>query len=403
MGRAKDAMIEEEQQGFVTPLNKYVCLKHFYDKGLKEFVISKAKNRQMSCAYCGSVYNTIHLSELLSFIYTRLKERFGHPDDEGVGYDSSIWNEDDEESYFNHDYGYILPSNRYIYTTEEVFEHIGFDDDIDNENLYQDVISASTNNLWCYSDPYGMKLDEELSFLWEQYCSYVKKYKNTYSFNHHPTFKNVITSENGLSDILTEINILIKNCSLIRTLPKDTLIYRARNHSKSEKIELFSQIGAPALKYIKYPNRMSPIDVSMFYGAGTKQTALLEAQSDNSFSDMVTTVGYFKLKKDINIIDFTNIKKDVSFWGDDNLEIIGFLRSFVNEISKPIDTKNDVQTEYLPTQILTGYFRRNFSNIDGLIYKSVKDKEGKCYVLFYDNIESELKLSLAQIDPLCHL
>ena len=68
MGRDEELMIEEEQQGFILS-NKYVWLKHFKDRGLRNFVKSNAKNRQINCSYCNSIYNTIHLSNLLFFLY----------------------------------------------------------------------------------------------------------------------------------------------------------------------------------------------------------------------------------------------------------------------------------------------------------------------------------------------
>ncbi|WP_315264419.1 RES family NAD+ phosphorylase, partial [Tannerella forsythia] len=57
--------------------------------------------------------------------------------------------------------------------------------------------------------------------------------------------------------------------------------------------------------------------------------------------------------------------------------------------SKDIKHDNKIHIEYVPTQIMTEYFRYVFTEIsdikiDGILYPSSQNG-GNCYVLFFDN------------------
>ena len=67
------------------------------------------------------------------------------------------------------------------------------------------------------------------------------------------------------------------------------------------------------------------------------------------------------------------------YWG------IRFLHEFTKEVSKPISNRNTM--EYVPTQVMTEFFRYNIKpSINGIVYMSSKNRT-KCCVLFLDNAQ----------------
>jgi len=67
---------------------------------------------------------------------------------------------------------------------------------------------------------------------------------------------------------------------------------------------------------------------------------------------------------------------------------MGFIKSFVNDLSIPVKPDDSVHIEYVPTQVVTEYLKLKFRqeyNVQGILYKSVRNNEGLCVVLFAEN------------------
>ena len=68
-----------------------------------------------------------------------------------------------------------------------------------------------------------------------------------------------------------------------------------------------------------------------------------------------------------------------------------FLKNFIQDLTKDISRNGQEHIEYIPTQIVTEYFRFQFNkrrkntDIRGFIYSSSKVEDKKACVLFYDN------------------
>ena len=54
MGYHKKKQIEEQEQGYFNPPDKYVCAKHFGDRGLRKFEEENAEKGR--CDYCTRPY-----------------------------------------------------------------------------------------------------------------------------------------------------------------------------------------------------------------------------------------------------------------------------------------------------------------------------------------------------------
>lgn len=67
-----------------------------------------------------------------------------------------------------------------------------------------------------------------------------------------------------------------------------------------------------------------------------------------------------------------------------------FLRNFAAAISQRIVGDGREHIDYVPTQVVTDYFRRIFKDdgkvrLDGLIFRSSRHEGGQCCVLFVEN------------------
>lgn len=75
---------------------------------------------------------------------------------------------------------------------------------------------------------------------------------------------------------------------------------------------------------------------------------------------------------------------------NDKRPSVRFLIDFIDDFSKPITRDDRSHIEYVPTQIVTEYFRHIFRSnknekLDGIIYPSSKKKDKSAIVIFADN------------------
>ncbi len=66
------------------------------------------------------------------------------------------------------------------------------------------------------------------------------------------------------------------------------------------------------------------------------------------------------------------------------------MNGFISDFERPVSSDGEHHYEYVPTQIVTEFFRSaaGFDHpLDGIIYNSVKNRGGVCVVLFIDRSE----------------
>lgn len=116
--------------------------------------------------------------------------------------------------------------------------------------------------------------------------------------------------------------------------------------------------------------RMSPSGISYFYGAEDFETSYKEIRATK---ESTAIYGLFETTRILRIVDLSHIPHVIIgsiFSPDYDHDLHAakhFLRSFRDEISKPIEP-NEAQIEYLPTQLLTEYIRSK--GYDGVRYGS---------------------------------
>jgi hypothetical protein len=128
-------------------------------------------------------------------------------------------------------------------------------------------------------------------------------------------------------------------------------------------------------------NRMSPLGIPMFYAASNAETAKLE------INELSGTIAKFEQLTDMKIIDFCSVPIIPSIFDRENrshIMEIKFIIDFIADITKPVKKIKDktIHLEYIPTQVLTEYFRFLYEDkIDGIKYPSSYD-QGENIVLF---------------------
>jgi len=400
MGQVKQSYIEAEERGYSDPPDKLVCANHFDDPAIKRHIISNSIEGPWKCDYCRKKHKVLDLSSIVSFINNRVSRYFGDINDQDLYLASSFELDDDEPTGlgFYNACGYAMPKGRHTYTFDELIFETNLD--INNAELSDDISNCFRDKTYCLIEPFISTESEELSFLWKDFCNTIK-HSRRYTFLKTLEFSGKKSSENGLDDILTEIGKAVVNGHLIKSIKSDSQIYRCRVHNRDEKVDHFEHLASPPDERAKQ-NRMSPAGISMFYGAFDEKTAIIEANSGmRDIPDLISTTAIFKTKKKLKVIDFTELQNKISYYEDYNYYIMEFLKSFVKGIAPKIIHDDRIHIEYIPTQIVTEYFRYVFRTnrnhkIDGLIYKSSENNGGKCCVLFLDKKKCPdyLKLSI---------
>ena len=375
MGRAKEALMQQQEQGFSFVPHKYVCGEHIDDYAIKDHVNTNGSSG--NCDYCDSSEkkNVILLKDYIAFINDGLRAFFTEPVNE-MAFDSS------EGGYYG----------AKTWDTIDLFELL--DINIEGKKLFDEFFcKPKWENNWCEIDPYHIAREKELKYLWDKFCEHVK-HNIRYSFFKSDHYK--LSDNDTMESILNTICSVVDDFKCIKIFEEGQEVFRGRQHNSSVKVKELKDISSPPVKYATSANRMSPAGISMFYGAGDEKT--VESETVNSLSkDNFLTIGKLISKKKFNVIDFANLPTTPSIFDKkrrkDRYKML-FLNSFIKDLSKEIIRDEKVHIEYVPTQIITEYFRFVFpqiykNEIKGLLYKSSKNKDGICCVLFFDNKECE--------------
>lgn len=364
--------------GLISIKDTCLCANHFSDKYVRKYI---RENSQLGyCNYCKKEKNVISLEDFM-FYFMKIVTYFYTDAAEFMSYDSS------EGGYLG------TTCNSY-----ELFEE--FYPGINNYELEQDIRDSIVDKAWASPDKYYETDGEIMMYNWN-YFKDIVKHKARYLFYNSRTFQDDIYKFHAHS-ILKQVSKGVKKLKLLTVLPPNTSLYRCRQHDDKTSIKKASEIAAPPTECALYPNRMSPAGISMFYGAFELKIAKLEVLDPCDTEKKHLTSVIFRNKEPLYLIDFTKIPT-INLFDPKQLKdyyLITFLHDFIKDLSQPIHHNNKIHIEYVPTQVLTEFFRyihpHHKKSIDGIIYPSSKDKKGKAVVLFMDNKESLERLEFQE-------
>lgn len=365
MGFIKRQMEEDDERGWSSGGDKYVCAEHVEDYALERLIEENAS--PTPCSYCGRE-GAAPLDVLIERMGTSLPAEWGNADDEGVGW---------EGGYVGNTY------DTYDLITETA------DPPLNDSELIADVVRALPGHAWAQRDFYRLRPDQRLLSGWEGFAETVKHYRR-YFFSDHG-----VDSEDP--DYLTPGTLLeaigdaLRSGGLVRPLP-DGPVYRVRPHDSAEHPGTAAELGAPPAACIDKSSRMSPAGVPLFYGALDPVTATTEAVGANPGA-AAATIGMFNPRRAARIVDLSTSPQVPSLYDPEHRHLrpgLIFLRHFVSEIAKPFVGDDRIHIEYVPTQVFTEWLRTKFNPgsgepIVGILYGSSRNSGGVNVSLFLDN------------------
>ena len=381
---AKEQWERQMELGYSDVPDRDVCAECITDYALKEFIKENADKNK--CSYCLKKSDepiAVALVELVDYICECIHTEWEDPAG-SMGYESR---EGGYQGASVHS-GYELVS----YEIEELYEN-------DNEDVLDDIACSLGDSAWCQIDPYGLRREEALAFSWEDFSTQIK-HKSRYIFfriddeerrRYDIDMIPVSKMLDRMSDELLRVN---EDIGIIKNLETDTKIVRARIHKKEENLSTAKDFGTVPVEDAKYPNRMSPAGIPMFYGAFDPETAYQEIiDGSKDKRGKIVSIATFNLLRPMMVLDFSNLPVVPSIF-DQNLNHLRssliFLHGFVREMSKPINKDSFEHTEYVPTQVFTEYIRHLFKtfndgSIEGILYPSSRHEGGVACVLFIEN------------------
>ena len=375
MGQAKALWMEDQERGWRLIDGKYACPECFYDPDIQSFIRREATEHV--CSYCGeSSVDTplaVDMNRIMEVVMDGLRLEWGDPNDQGMAWESR------EGGWL----GVVLNSN-------ELFDEIGFG--VASGELHWDIYSAIEDRQWCRRYLYGLLPQQELISHWNYFRNLVT-HKVRFVFDR---FKDESADDYGGRTsvrpdvILDTLGKVISRLGLIRVIPSGTEFFRARLHKESETYSTIGELGPPPAKLARFSNRMSPAGIPMFYGSVEQTTAVMEVRVGARYPAVVT-IGRFLTKNNLNILDLTKVPPEPGLFDIANHEIRPaciFLKEFVADLTKPVSKDGREHIEYVPSQIVTEYFRHVFRDdeelpIHGILYPSAVQEGGTSCVLFF--------------------
>lgn len=399
MGRAKEWMMEQEERGWWSRPDRYVCADCLDDDVLKALIAEHAEADE--CDYCGSSSSNgepiaAPFDVVMEVIAAGIYKEWNAADNEGIPYETR-------------EGGYQCPTTD---TYDLVQDYVP----AENDALFKEIRDCLPDQEWCERDYYQLSPYRSLSFGWERFCDVVR-HQRRYLFGGNmdrrvirPSSVEAIDIEPDESagvqsetlhlddderrpdEMLRTIGQLVIDAGLLKCVPPGTRFKRARIHSASRRFRSSTALGPPPPTKARYANRMSPAGIPMFYGALDGYTAVAETQTGRIKKSEIISVAEFLSVKEFWVVDLSTLPRIPSRFSESSRYergAIRFLHDFVSDLSKPVKRDGREHIEYVPTQIVTEYFRHAFNpgsnrEMRGLYYPSSRVKMGIACVLFFD-------------------
>jgi len=378
MGYEKDRMMQEEEQGWRFREGN-VCDRCISEPYLRDMVRSRAS--ELDCSFCGRSSRkaaiSVPFNDLMEVIGGAISQYF---------------------DYAVNCLGYCSAEGGYLGTTYQSYD-IVHDDMIpapsENDEVLSAIVDSLGDEIWCDRDPYSLTGVERYSISWEEFCETVKhSVRYFFGFQEVP---DQYSESIPIPEMLDALRDIIDRADLISRFPTGSQFFRVRVHERLEVCDNWRPLGSPPPEKA-LSSRMSAAGISVFYGATDMATAKAEMTASLSASDRrILTGSIWTNTRPLNILDLSKLPKPPSFYARvryDRDHLL-FLREFVESITLPVQHDGREHIDYIPSQIVTEYFRHRYiladkSRLDGIVYPSAQKKHGRAIVIF---------ASQADLDP----
>lgn len=377
MGIAKRIWAEEQARGYSSHEGVTVCSNCFDEHGIKQFIEEHQSHH--SCSYCDENRENVKacdLDSVIEHILASISYEWGHPADEGLPYETR-------------EGGWQVSA---VYDTWDLLDDIGVGNH--SGNLYEDICSSVHNQEWCERNPYSLSTDRILKYGWDKFSAFVMNTARYVFFKaKNPDYDENQHDEMNPINILDALGSIIHKIGLVKQVPASTEIKRVRIINSTDQLSSAKELGSPPREFATMANRMSPAGISMFYGAFDVDTAIKETYEPRPNDKKKAICGSFIPVRDLMVIDLSERLYIPSLFDEherNKRSYMQFLIDFVSDFTKPIKREDRAHIDYVPTQIVTEYFRHVFlqksnGNIDGVIYPSVQNGGQNAIVIFADS------------------
>jgi hypothetical protein len=393
MGYFKEKAIEDAERGFTLP-KSIVCADHFISPVLVKTVTDGVYENH--CDYCTRTGNDIgaNLSDVVEVVGRTFWSHWDRSEDI-LSWDSSEGGWQGSVEYASD----LLDGGYQDFVTGDV-------------KLWDDIRACFQEDFLVCEKHYGeLGREEVLRFGWQTFVEMVK-HETRFVFLAEVRETDRYERTDGIlpSAMLPRLGELVRAHDLVRRIEPGVVWFRAREHPGDIDVTNARDLGTPPESAAVFPNRMSPSGIPMFYGASSEEVAIAEVSSERIAGRSIS-VGKFVTSRAMLVIDLLDIPDTPDLFDlihQRERDELRFLRAFTEDLRKPVEKDGEEHVEYVPTQIVTEYFRRIFRGIeleqvDGVIYRSSKAEVGVCCVLFVkseactdvtDGWESDSRFSL---------
>lgn len=371
MGYFSDKATERNENVNLSGLDKTVCYECIKDKYLAKVILEYSVSKK--CSYCDKKFRSNKAATydlIMNKIYQTIFMFYGNAQDLNLSVVEGQW---------------AIKAT----AIEDILEDFnpGWSDSFNTdlaESLNSDLYLVKHSN----GDWLGIPESKVLMYSWDSFKNQIL-YKTRYLFLNEPIDemgdKEIIPASlmlNSLAELCIEFN-------LIKRVKRNSIFYRVRSHSKGESFSEFDQVGV-APPRIATAGRMNPAGIPYFYIADSPLTAKLEVIKDQEH----WSCARFKLGKDIKVIDFSSLPEIPSIFDIEkyrNRQKIIFLHDLVKDLSKPVGSEDKDHIDYIPTQVVSEFFRYRFKpEVKGIKYRSVKNPKG-LNIAFFESENKKIK------------
>lgn len=333
------------------------CSDCFQNEGLKFFIVSE--NVVDKCASCGTQDKRVsNWPSILNYVQK---------------YINKIYKEGSSEN----------PGN---FRINDVLESMGFRA---HTNIKTKLMKELENKTYFRLQDIDVQ-NLSLPSLWHKLKDIIKYESRFFSTDYqvHKNVKYKITFDK-LDKSMIEFNNLI-----VKVYNPGTIFYRARANLKNILECNSNHLGAPPKDDAVFSTRISPAGIPFFYSSLDKMTALNEIKG--KAKNYILGKWFLGTETPCRIIDLSRVQLKPYYDNSDlpdcfsersinERNFILFIKELGKDFSKPIQKKKQYNNiDYIPTQVITEYFKLQYQDIHGIQYKSSVPNGGYNIGLFVD-------------------
>lgn len=372
MGRAKEKLLNMWERGY-SEADGAICADCVTDFALKCWISDNIYFTK--CKFCEAESDepiAASFDEFIEIVLTGVRFDWNDPAAEGIIYETA---EGGWQAQLTH-ISEILP-----------------DYDIsDDDSVIHAIIDVVNNVYWIEREYYIGDESHRMRWGWEDFKDFVK-HKTRFLFltPDESTGSAEIPPSAMLAAIGKTVSNELNDVNLISQVKPDTDLFRIRVGCR--EYSSGADLGSPPVKFANQSNRMSPAGIPMFYGALDVKTARAETLNHGQNAGQIVSIGTFRSTRNLRVLDLADLPSIPSVFnesGHHRIHSLRFLHAFAYDITQPIARDGREHIEYVPTQIVTEYFRRVFRDadaeaLDGILYRSSRQDGDRAFVLFCEN------------------